>query len=104
MAGKLRQVYTHYWRKGPCDLSHDKLKTIHSKVQIAVKSIIPLRNPFDLITTGVLYKDTKGLVDVLQRELNTSLLKKDQLDVPIVVTNIKLAMKELKECGNNKDF
>ena len=29
---------------------------------------------------------------------------KDQLDAPIVVTNFKLAMKELKETDNNKDF
>ena len=64
--------------KDPCELSPDKLDTIHRTLQTAVKSIIPVRNPFDLISTGVLYQDTKGLslVDVLHRQLNVSLSKK----------------------------
>ena len=90
--------------KGPCELSPDKLETIHRTLQTAVKSIIPVRNPFDLISTGVLYQDTKGLVDVLHRKLNVSLSKKDQLDAPIVVTRYKLAMKELQEIGNKEAF
>jgi hypothetical protein len=87
--------------KGPCNLSPDMLDTIHRTLRTAVKSIIPLRNPFDLISTGVLYQDTKGLVDVLHRQLNVSLSKKDEQDAPIVVTRYKLAMKELRESGNN---
>ena len=87
--------------KGPCELSSDKLDTIHRTLQTTVKSI---RNPFDLISTGVLYQDTKGLVDVLHRQLNVSLSKKDQQDAPIVVTRYKLAMKKLWESGNKKAF
>ena len=90
--------------KGPCELSPDKLDTIHRILQTAVKSIIPVRNPFDLISTGVLYQDTKGLVDVLHRQLNVSLSKKDQQDAPIVVTRYKLAMKKLWESGNKEAF
>jgi hypothetical protein len=90
--------------KGPCNLSPDVLDTIHRTLQTAVKSIIPVRNPFDLISTGVLYQDRKGLVDILHRQLNVSLSKKDQQDAPIVVTNYKLAMKELRESGSKEAF
>ena len=79
------------------------IHAIHRTLQTAVKSIIPVRNPFDLIST-VLYQDKKGLVDVLHRQLNVSLSKKDQQDAPIVVTRYKLAMKELRESGNKEAF
>jgi hypothetical protein len=62
--------------KRPCNLSPDVLDTIHRTLQTAVKSIIPVRNPFDLISTGVLYQDTKGLVDVFHRQFNVPLSKK----------------------------
>ena len=68
--------------KGPCELSPNKLDKIHRTLQTTVKSIILVRNPFDLISTGVLYQDIKGLVDVLIRKLNVSLSKKDQQDAP----------------------
>ena len=90
--------------KGPFELSPDKLNTIHRNLQTTVKSIIPLRNPFDLVTKGVLHQDTKGLVNILQKQLNVSLSVKDQQVAPIVVTRYKLAMKELQESGNKTAF
>ena len=90
--------------KQTCRITNEKLKIIHKYLQTDVKSIIPVRNPFDLITTGVLYDDFKRLVDILQTELDIHLSKEDQNVAPIVVARYKQAMKELLSKGDESKF
>ena len=90
--------------KDTCDLTAKKINMIHKNLQTDVKTIIPIRNPFDLITTGVLYQDFKRLVDILQKELDIHLSKEEQHDAPIVVARYKQAMKELLDNGDESKF
>ena len=76
--------------------------------KIPMKVIIPIRNPFDIISTRVLYAVAKShgdeLLVLMKTKLNISLSQLDQHDPLVVVARYKVAMKDLKNDGNKEAF
>ena len=94
--------------KGSCGHSFKEFLKFYNELKVAtkipMKAIVPIRNPFDLISTRVLYADTGELLELMKTKLNISLSFLDQHDPPVVVTHYKVAMKGLKKDGNMEAF
>jgi hypothetical protein len=83
------------------------LEELKTTVEIPIKGVHVIRNPFDQISTCVLYKDHKHLSSYTELALIDSVSTgeiNDRQSKPAAVSQYKSAMSALQEKGDNETF
>ena len=81
----------------------ERYTQLKKMVKIPLKSVFVVRNPFDLISTRVLYHCYEELKEILKRTLPEDKTK-DLKSTAQIVALYKSTMKQLQKGNSNKDF
>ena len=81
----------------------ERYTQLKKMVKIPLKSVFVVRNPFDLISTRILYHHSDELTEILKRTLPDKLTKSLKSTAQIVAL-YKSTMKQLHKGNSNKDF
>ena len=73
---------------------------LQETVGVPIKAVLVIRNPYDIISTRVLYRNPKDIRNIL----NSNSTDKDSSVSGIPATNFKLYMRKIKEKGDEQAY